>query len=116
LLSLVLWFFATTGGLQIFVKGALGGAYDSQAEHFLRGNVDVDAEAIGHEAMIVNGHVRIFRTIPRVHSYSAKSHLSSRAREMVANFRILCRRDRRLGLCRLAAHGIEVVPAFLARA
>ncbi|HJY54263.1 MAG TPA: hypothetical protein VKD89_09580 [Candidatus Udaeobacter sp.] len=22
---------------------------------------------IGHEAMIVNGHVRIFRTIPRVH-------------------------------------------------
>jgi len=45
LLSLVLWFFVTTGGLQIFVKGALGGAYDSQAEHFLRGNVDVDAEA-----------------------------------------------------------------------
>jgi hypothetical protein len=60
LLSLVLWFFATTGGRQIFVKEVLGGAYDSQAEHFLRGNVDVDAEAIRHEAMIVNGRVRMY--------------------------------------------------------
>jgi len=60
LLSLVLWFFATTGGRQIFIKDVLGGAYDSQAEHFLRGNVDVDAEAIGHEAMIVNGKVRMY--------------------------------------------------------
>ena len=38
----------------------LGGAYDSQAEHFLRGDVDVDVEAIGHEAMIVNGKVRMY--------------------------------------------------------
>jgi len=60
LLSLVLWFFATTGGRQIFIKEVLGGAYDSQAEHFLSGNVDVDVEAIGHEAMIVNGKVRMY--------------------------------------------------------
>src|ERR1700730_5765598 len=54
LLSIVLWVFTTTGGRQVFVKEVLGRAYDSQAEHFLRGNVDVDAEAIGHEAMTVN--------------------------------------------------------------
>ncbi len=52
--------FTTTGGRQIFVKEVLGGAYDSQAEHFLRGDVDVDADAIGHEAMIVNGKVRMY--------------------------------------------------------
>ena len=52
--------FATTGGRQIFVKEVLGGAYDSQAEHFLRGDVDVDVDAIGHEAMIVNGKVRTY--------------------------------------------------------
>ena len=60
LLSALLWVFVTTGDRQIFVKEVLGGAYDSQAEHFLRGNVDVDAEAIGHEAMIVNGHARMY--------------------------------------------------------
>ena len=60
LLSALLWVFVTTGVRQIFVKEVLGGAYDSQAEHFLRGNVDVDAEAIGHEAMIVNGHTRMY--------------------------------------------------------
>jgi hypothetical protein len=60
LLSALLWVFATTGGRQIFVKEVLGGAYDSQADHFLRGDVDVDVEAIGHEAMIVNGHVRMY--------------------------------------------------------
>src|SRR5438045_676114 len=60
LLSGLLWLFTTTGGGQIFVKEVLGGAYDSQAEHFLRGNVDVDLEAIGHEAMIVNGKVRMY--------------------------------------------------------
>jgi hypothetical protein len=59
-LSVLLWFYTTTGGGQVFVKEVLGGAYDSQAEHFLRGNVDVDAEAIGHEAMIVNDHVRTY--------------------------------------------------------
>src|SRR6266550_4075947 len=60
LLSVLLWVFTTTGGRQVFVKEVLGGAYDSQAEHFLRGNVDVDAEAIEHEAMIVNDHVRMY--------------------------------------------------------
>src|SRR6266404_9577183 len=60
LLSVLLWVFATTGGRQIFVKEVLGSAYDSQAEHFLRGDVDVDAAAIGHEAMIVNGKVRMY--------------------------------------------------------
>jgi hypothetical protein len=59
-LSFIFWFFATTGGRQIFVREVLGSAYDSQAEHFLRGNVDVDEEAIGHEANIVNGHVRMY--------------------------------------------------------
>jgi hypothetical protein len=60
LLSALLWVFTMTGGRQIFVKEVLGGAYDSQAEHFLRGDVDVDVEAIGHEAMIVNDHVRMY--------------------------------------------------------
>src|SRR5437763_8478214 len=60
LLSVLLWVFSTTGGRQVFVKEVLGGAYDSQAEHFLRGDVDVDAEAISHEAMIVNDHVRMY--------------------------------------------------------
>jgi hypothetical protein len=59
-LSVVLWLFTMTGGRDIFVKEVLGGAYDSQAEHFLRGDVDVDAEAIGHEATIVNEHVRMY--------------------------------------------------------
>src|SRR5947199_9551228 len=59
LLSVLLWVFTTTGGRQIFVKEVLGGAYDSQAEHFLRGDVDVDAEVSGHEATIVNDHVRM---------------------------------------------------------
>src|SRR5947207_9889207 len=60
LLSVLLWVFTTTGGRQVFVKEVLGGAYDSQAEHFLRGDVDVDAVAISHEAMIVNDHVRMY--------------------------------------------------------
>jgi hypothetical protein len=60
LVSALLWVFTTTGGRQIFVKEILGGAYDSQAEHFLRGDVDVDVDAIKHEAMIVNGKVRMY--------------------------------------------------------
>src|SRR5215813_3128186 len=60
LVSALLWVFTTTGGRQIFVKEILGAAYDSQAEHFLRGDVDVDVDAIGHEAMIVNGNVRTY--------------------------------------------------------
>jgi len=60
LVSALLWVFTTTGGRQIFVKEILGGAYDSQAEHFLRGDVDVDVDAIRHEAMIVNGKARMY--------------------------------------------------------
>jgi hypothetical protein len=60
LVSVLLWAFTTTGGRQIFVKEILGGAYDSQAEHFLRGDVDVDMDAIRHESMIVNGKVRMY--------------------------------------------------------
>jgi len=60
LLSALFWFYTTTGGGQVLVKEVLGDSYDSQAEHFLRGDVDVDAEAISHEAMIVNDHVRMY--------------------------------------------------------
>ena len=60
ILSVILWVFTMTGGRDIFVKEVLGGAYDSQAEHFLRGDVGVDSAAIGHERMIVNGKVRMY--------------------------------------------------------
>ena len=59
-LGVVLWLFTMTGGRDIFVQEVLGGAYDSQAEHFLRGDVDVDVAAIAHETMIVNGKVRMY--------------------------------------------------------
>jgi hypothetical protein len=59
-LSVVLWLFTMTGGGDIFVKEVLGGAYDSQAEHFLRGDAGVDSAAIAHEMMIVNGKVRMY--------------------------------------------------------
>jgi hypothetical protein len=59
-LSVVLWLFTMTGGQDIFVREVLGGAYDSQAEHFLRGDVGVDSAAIGHEMMKVNGKVRMY--------------------------------------------------------
>src|SRR5258708_4249825 len=49
-----------TGGRDIFVKEVLGGAYDSQAEQFLRGDVGVDSAAIAHETMIVNGKGRMY--------------------------------------------------------
>ena len=42
ILGVLLWIFTMTGGRQIFVKEVLGEAYDSQAEHFLRGDVGVD--------------------------------------------------------------------------
>jgi hypothetical protein len=60
MLSIVIWVIATTGGREIFVKEVLGEAFDSQAEHFLRGNVDVDDDAIRWEAMIVNGNTRMY--------------------------------------------------------
>jgi len=59
-LSVVLWLFTMTGGRDIFVKEVLGGAYDSQGEHFLRGDVGVDAAASAHETMIVNGKARMY--------------------------------------------------------
>src|SRR5947208_11944170 len=60
LLSGLLWLFTTTGGQQIFVKEILGSAYDSQAEHLLRGDVGVDVNAIIHESLIVDGKVRMY--------------------------------------------------------
>lgn len=59
-LTVVFWLFTMTGGGDVFVKEVLGGAYDSQAEHFLRGDVGVDSDAIAHETMIVNGKVRMY--------------------------------------------------------
>ena len=59
-LSVVFWLFTMTGGGDIFVKEVLGGAYDSQAEHFLQGDVGVDSAAIAHEKMVVNGKVRMY--------------------------------------------------------
>ncbi|HTL78873.1 MAG TPA: hypothetical protein VL136_05635 [Candidatus Babeliales bacterium] len=56
----VFWFFTMTGGGDVFIKEVLGGAFDSQAEHFLRGDVGVDSDAIAHETMIVNGKVRMY--------------------------------------------------------
>lgn len=59
-LGVILWMFTMTGGRDIFVSEVLGGAYDSQAEHFLRGDVGVDVDAIAHETMMVNGKVRMY--------------------------------------------------------
>lgn len=57
---MLIWVIATSGGNHIFVKEWLGEAYDSQADHFLRGDVGVDVKAISSEAMIVNGKVRMY--------------------------------------------------------
>jgi hypothetical protein len=59
-LALLLWVIATTGGHEIFVNEVLGDAYDSQAEHFLRGDVGVDVAASRWETMMVNGKARIY--------------------------------------------------------
>ena len=61
----------------------------------------VDAAAIGHETMIVNGKVRMYLwAVPRAASHSAEFHLSSGTREMVADFRILRRSHRAVCVCR----------------
>jgi hypothetical protein len=60
ILTAFLWIVATTGGHQIFVKEVLGDAYDSQAEHFLQGDVGVDVAASRWETMIVDGKPRIY--------------------------------------------------------
>lgn len=59
-LAAMLCFVATDGGRHWLVQEVLGDAYDSQAEHFLRGDVGVDVNAIQHEAIIVNGQVRMY--------------------------------------------------------
>jgi hypothetical protein len=59
-LSVVLWIATTSGGTHLFVKEVLGDAFDSQAEHFLRGDAGIDLEAIRPEAMIVNGKIRTY--------------------------------------------------------
>jgi len=59
-LAMLLWIFTTTGGQQILVNEILSEAYDSQAEHLLRGDSGVDAEAIRAEAMVVNGKIRMY--------------------------------------------------------
>jgi len=59
-LSVLIWMLATTDGRHVFIKEVLGDAFDSQAEHFLRGSVDIDGEAIRWEGMIVNGKARMY--------------------------------------------------------
>jgi hypothetical protein len=59
-LGVLLWIFTMTGGRQVFVSEVLSKAYDSQAEHFLRGDVGVDGGAIGHEAMVVEGEAQMY--------------------------------------------------------
>ena len=60
MLIAALWVVTTAGGRHIFVNEVLGEAFDSQAEHFLRGNVDVDGTAARHESIVVNGRDRIY--------------------------------------------------------
>lgn len=60
MLSGVLWILATSGGQHLFVKEVLGEAFDSQAEHFLRGDAGVDLDAIRPEAMAMNGKIRMY--------------------------------------------------------
>ena len=59
MLSALIWVIATSGG-NLFVKEVLGDAFDSQAEHFLHGNVYVDVEAIRPEAIVIGGEARMY--------------------------------------------------------
>ncbi len=59
-LDAFLWLFTMTGGRQVLAKKMLGSVYDSQAEHFLRGDMSVDGEDIRHEALVVNGQARMY--------------------------------------------------------
>lgn len=59
-LSVLIWIIATTDGRHVFVKEALSDAFDSQAEHFLRWDVDVAGEAIRWEGIVINGHARMY--------------------------------------------------------
>jgi hypothetical protein len=59
-LGVLLWMFTMTGGCDVFVNEVLSEAYDSQAEHLLRGDPGVDPGASRHESLIVDGKVRIY--------------------------------------------------------
>jgi hypothetical protein len=59
-LSVILWIIATSGGRHVFVKEVLGDAYDSQAEHLLRGDPGVDLDAIRPEAILIGGKPRMY--------------------------------------------------------
>ncbi|PYJ69229.1 MAG: hypothetical protein DME75_11435 [Verrucomicrobia bacterium] len=59
-MSVLLWIIATSGGRQVFVKEVLGEAFDSQAEHFLRGDPAVDVDAIRPEAILIGGQARMY--------------------------------------------------------
>ena len=59
-LAAVIWIVATSGGRDLFVKEVLGEAFDSQAEHFLRGDVGVDLDPIRPEAIVVDGKIRMY--------------------------------------------------------
>ncbi|SRR6266508_1545431 len=84
ILGILLWIYTTTGGGQILVNEVLSEAYDSQAEHFLRGDVGVDGGAIRHEVMVVDGKARMYfgpfpalLRIPLNHVYpSGRGHWS----------------------------------------
>ncbi len=115
-LSVVFWLFTMTGGRDIFVKEVLGGAYDSQAEHFLRGDVGVDAAASAHETMIVTAKYGCIWAVPRAASHSSEFHPSSRTREMVADFRILRGSHRTVCVCRSGENCVAFIPAFVTRA
>ena len=56
----LLWVFTMTGGRDIFVNEMLSEAYDSQAEHLLRGDPGVDPDASRHESLIVGEKVRMY--------------------------------------------------------
>ncbi len=89
-LGMLLWIFTTTGGQQILVNEMLSEAYDSQAEHFLRGDVGVDVDAIRHEAMIVDGKARMyFGPFPAFVRIPLNFVYPSGTRTLVAHHRLL---------------------------
>jgi hypothetical protein len=59
-LGVLLWIFTMTGGRDVFVNEMLSEAYDSHAEHLLRGDSGVDPDASRHESLIVDGKVRMY--------------------------------------------------------
>ena len=73
-------------------------------------------QAISHEAMIVNDHVRMsLWAVPRVSSNSIEFHLPGRSWKVVPNFGILCWRYCAVCICGACAHSLALLPAFLCR-